>query len=1379
MLFPYSMPRHSLLLLGLLLLLPGLARQSSAKPPQSLPAELEAGTSRTSEPASRINPIPEKFQPLPLGAVKPQGWLRRQLEENLAGFTGHLDELVPALILRDDIYGCNRLTPSIKGKDLGAEGVPQEDQAQFLWWNSETQSNWWDGFLRTAVLLGDDQALRRAQGQVDRMLATQDKDGYLGIYDTSLRYRFHDENGELWAKATALRYLLAWYEYSHDERVRRAVVLAVDDLMAHYPAWRSHPFASLRASTSGLAHGLAITDVLEALHRMTGNPAYQDYLLFCYHDFSEQQLDEDGQLPKLRAPGTLLRGHGVHTYEQLRSVAAVCQASGTKEHREALTEFMRRIDRCTNISGGPMGDEFIAGGKADATTRGYEYCSLQELLNSYTSLLQKTGDSNFGDRVERLFHNAAQGARHPQGKGIAYLKSDNSYAMTGPLNDDPKTPNQTRYKYSPTHQDAAVCCVPNAGRIGPYFIQSMWMREGHSLVANLFGPCELRTEVRGQPVQIQEETNYPHANSLRFLITSPGTALEIKVRRPAWVDAVQANRPYREENGFLVFSLAATASPSLLELTFQTGLRQHRDQNGELSFSYGALILCHPLEARECVSKTHSVPGFEDLCYSPLNLVRYQAEEAPPTRRLGGQEVRYEALLRNSKSGRTEWVDLKPMGETILRQTSFPLDRSAANTTADFTRWVNPFSGTEGTGHTFPGPCVPFGMVQPGPDNQETGWDYTSGYQYRDNHLLGFSQTRMSGTGLPELGDILLLPQADAETRREDATYDKASEEASPGYYTVTLADGVSVELTCTERVALHRYRFPGDSARVLIDLQHGLRFQNHPLVLESDVRLDGLTGLSGYCQTDNWVRRKYFFTLIFDRKADRIVRLPDRPGDKAPRFAAEFRLGPDRLLQAKVALSSVSVDGAKANLEDGQPGWSFDETRAEARRKWNQLLSRMEIEADETTRRVFYTCLYHLCIHPSNIADSDGRYRGPDDQVKWAEGAEYYTALSTWDVYRAALPMLTIVAPERIDGIVRTLLAHHRAQGYLPIWTAWGQENHCMIGNHSIPIIAAAYSRGFRGFDANEALEAMVSTSTRPHPNSDWDILRQYGYYPFDKVPGESVSRTLETAYDDHCVASMANALGRPELARGFLERALNYRRLLDPETRLVRGRDSKGNWRSPFDPTKATSPMNNPGDYTEASAWQYTWTPGQHDINGLIDAMGGRSGFTGMLDRFFSQKVDNPDKFLGQEALIGQYPHGNEPCHHVIWLYAFSDTPWRLGQLARRVCNDFYKDSPDGLQGNDDCGQMSAWYLFATLGFYPVDPSSGKYVLGEPLVSKATILLPDGRSFVIRKACSEDTKQSPTNTLDGKKVGDTLSHEMLLRGGTLVLNPPSATPP
>jgi predicted alpha-1,2-mannosidase len=650
----------------------------------------------------------------------------------------------------------------------------------------------------------------------------------------------------------------------------------------------------------------------------------------------------------------------------------------------------------------------------------------------------------------------------------------------------------------------------------------------------------------------------------------------------------------------------------------------------------------------------------------------------------------------------------------------------------DFTQYVNPFIGTDGTGHTFPGPCMPFGMVQPGPDNRDEGWDYTSGYQYRDSMIMGFSQTRINGAGISEFGDILLQPVTSDEKENFALGYDKKTEKASPGYYSVTLNNGVKTELSCTERVAFHQYTYPAGKAKMLVDLQHGLRFLTDSLVLESEIKIEGSQTISGFCHTKNWVERKYYFVISFNSPFSNKIELPKRPNEAAPRYVLDFNL-PQNVLQTKIALSTVSLEGAKNNLNSELPGWNFSATVQHAQNTWNDYLSRIEIEAPLKQMRIFYSCMYRLFIQPSNICDVDGKYRGADDSVRTAKGGAYYSTLSLWDTYRAAHPMYTLIAPERVDGFVHSMIEHSKAAGFLPIWTAWGKDNYCMIGNHAIPVIADAYLKGFIGFDAEEALRQMVKTTTENHVNSNWNLLNQYGYYPFDSLDNEAVSRTLEHGVDDYCIALMAEKMGKKEIANAYYKRANYYKNLYDHTTRQMRGKDSKGQWRSPFDPLMATSPMNNPGDYTEANAWQYFWTPAQYDAAGMIQLLGGKEKFTAQLDSFFTIQALNPNKHLGQEAMIGQYAHGNEPSHHIAWLYAFSNTPEKGRALVNQICEQFYDDAPDGMIGNDDCGQISAWYIFSALGFYPVNPASGEFVLGMPQVKKARVKLANKKELSI----------------------------------------------
>ncbi len=685
-------------------------------------------------------------------------------------------------------------------------------------------------------------------------------------------------------------------------------------------------------------------------------------------------------------------------------------------------------------------------------------------------------------------------------------------------------------------------------------------------------------------------------------------------------------------------------------------------------------------------------------------------------------------------------------------------------TSTDYTKFVNPFIGTDGTGHTFPGPSRPFAMVQPGPDNTDQGWDYTSGYQLKDSTIIGFSNTRASGTGISEFGDVLLFPFTKAS---DSLSARKTDETAEVGYYKVDLNNGVQAELTSTDRVGFHRYTYPSQKAKLLVNLQHGLRFITDSLVLDSDITIEeDKKTISGYCHTSNWVERKYFFTLTFDQTYDTIRQLPLGPKENAPKYILDFTLK-NNILKAKVALSSVSVDGAKKNLNSELDHWDFQQVRKESKEVWNTYLSKIDIKADDTQKTIFYTAMYHLFLQPSNIADVDGKYRGADDKISMAKNGEYYSTLSLWDTYRAAHPLYTILVPERIDGFVNTFLAHHKAQGYLPIWTAWGQENHCMIGNHSIPVIVDAYNKGFDGFDYNEAMTAMVESSTENHLNSDWELYNKYGYYPFDYLDNEAVSRTLESGFDDYAISIMAEDIGMDSISSVFAKRARYYENLFDPETGLMRGKDSKGRFRTPFEPLDATSPMNNPGDYTEANAWQYTWTTSHYDVENYTKLLGGKDQFTEQLNTFFSISGDGDNKHLGQEGLIGQYAHGNEPSHHIAYLYAYSNTPERGNELITEIYNKFYDETPEGITGNDDCGQMSAWYIFSTLGFYPVNPANAEYVLGIPQVKKATINLNNGKNLEIVKTKNKLT--NPEIFLNKSAINRTLKHENILDGGLL----------
>jgi predicted alpha-1,2-mannosidase len=701
----------------------------------------------------------------------------------------------------------------------------------------------------------------------------------------------------------------------------------------------------------------------------------------------------------------------------------------------------------------------------------------------------------------------------------------------------------------------------------------------------------------------------------------------------------------------------------------------------------------------------------------------------------------------------------------------------------DLTQHVDPFIGTDGTGHVTPAAMVPFGMVAPGPDNADRGWSYSSGYQYRAPRILGFSNTHISGAGIPELGDVLLMPAAGthwgARSTEFSAAPDKKTESARAGVYRVTLpAHGVRVELTATQRVAVHRYTFdkPG-TVQVLVDLQHGLLFGDGPRVTSAASQVDAARGeLTGTTHTKNWVEREASFIVRFDHPIRRVTALPTREGDKAARYVFDFDLGAGGVLQARVALSTVDVDGARRNLavDEAKP---FDAVRAAADGQWQRLLARVTIDADTSFKKIFYSALYRTLLHPSDIADADGRVRGPTGQVVAAPGGVYYSTLSLWDTFRGVHPLFTLLVPERVPGFINTLLVHHRAQGYLPLWTAWGRETHTMIGNPALPVIADAVVKGFTGFDLNAALQAMVETSTLPRPNApawaqrDWGAYEQFGYIPTDRIANEAVSKTLELGIGDDAVARVARAAGRADVADRFVQRARGWRHLWDSQTQTMRGKDSAGRWREPFDPLVPTSPMNNPGDYTEANAWQYTLTPALHDPAGLVVQMGGTLPFEAWLDRFFTVQAPGDNKHLGQEALIGQYAHGNEPSHHIAYLYAFTPSPWKGHALVQRIARDFYGTGPDGIAGNDDCGQMSAWLVLSTLGLYPVVPASGHYVLGAPQVRSATLTLAGGRSLRIEtEGFATNRPYAVKAALDGRALAPTaVAHSALARGGRL----------
>ena len=699
-----------------------------------------------------------------------------------------------------------------------------------------------------------------------------------------------------------------------------------------------------------------------------------------------------------------------------------------------------------------------------------------------------------------------------------------------------------------------------------------------------------------------------------------------------------------------------------------------------------------------------------------------------------------------------------------LAQTPTAADRAYAA--------VDPFIGTGGEGHMFPGAVVPFGMVQLSPDTQlksrKEGYGWAAGYRHEDTTIFGFSHTHFSGTGHSDLGDVLTMPIAgDAKLEPGDPAragsgyfshFDHASEKAEPGYYAVTLSDyGIRAELTATARVGMHRYTFPeGTPAHVLVDMRPSM-YDYPGKVSWSRLRLRADGTLTGYRETRGWAPgRQLYFAMRFSQapighafhntEQDIPYKGFAPPATEIPTERAQIEgralVGVidfgnlSHPLIVKTSISPVSEDNAIANLDADLPGWDFDATRTAARAAWTKALAVFDVDADEPMRRSFYTAVYHALMAPSLFMDSDGRYRGPDNAVHHADGYTNYSTFSLWDTYRALHPLLTIIQPEqRTNDIVNSLLSARRYSPYgiLPIWAFQGQETWCMIGYHAVPVIADAYMKGIRGYDTHEALDAMVASASYG-PYGGLDGYMRLGYVPIDKE-GEAASKTLEYAFDDWTISRVAATMGRGDIAKAFEQRAGNWRNAYDAKTGFMRARKSDGSFREPFDPSASGYGT----DYTEGNAWQYSWYVPQ-DIAGLIRAHGGDANLATMLDQVFDTKVD-PKLFAHMEditGLIGWYAHGNEPSHHIAYLYDFAGQPWRTQERLKQVMDSQYAPRADGLAGNDDLGQMSAWFIFTALGFYPVAPASNQYVIGRPFVDSCDLEPPERQTLHRRRRTS-----------------------------------------
>lgn len=685
-------------------------------------------------------------------------------------------------------------------------------------------------------------------------------------------------------------------------------------------------------------------------------------------------------------------------------------------------------------------------------------------------------------------------------------------------------------------------------------------------------------------------------------------------------------------------------------------------------------------------------------------------------------------------------------------------DDSSARELMPLTQYVNPLIGSGDHGHVFVGANVPFGFVQLGPSEHVRGWDWCSGYHYSDSVLVGFSHTHLSGTGIGELGDITLLPSNVRGTR--ESTFSHDGETVRPGYYKVAL-DGVDVELTATERTGMHRYTFaPADSAFVRLDLKYGIGWDTR-YASSFDVESDSV--ISGTRFSSGWAKdQKMFYTLRFSRPFDNI----SLEGDTVAVMA--FAPSADPLL-AKVGISAVSIDNARLNLDTENPGWDFDATASGADTKWNEALNTIQVTSpDETDKQIFYTALYHSMFSPSLFSDVNGEYRGADGEVYKSDSGNVYTIFSLWDTYRAAHPLFTLAVPEMQPDFARTFIDIYKQQGVLPVWHLAGNETWCMQGNPGAVVLADLVMKGF-DIDNEAAYEALKNSVMAD--NRSLDLLKEYGYVPYDLDPAnETVAKGLEYALADAGVAMVAEKLGKTDDAAYFADRAASYKKYFDPATGFMRGLSSKGEFSTPFDPFHSEPGK---GDYCEGNAWQYTWLV-PHDVHGLIDLFGGEEQFTAKLDSLFVVEGDFGENVAPDlTGLIGQYVHGNEPSHHIIYLYNYVGQPWKAADRLRETMHKFYQNAPAGLHGNEDVGQMSAWYVMSAMGLYQVEPEGGKFIIGSPIMDEATINPREGKSFTIRAINnSADNRYIQSATLNGQPYTRSyIMYPQIAEGGVLEL--------
>ena len=714
------------------------------------------------------------------------------------------------------------------------------------------------------------------------------------------------------------------------------------------------------------------------------------------------------------------------------------------------------------------------------------------------------------------------------------------------------------------------------------------------------------------------------------------------------------------------------------------------------------------------------------------------------------------------------------------------------------TSYVNPFIGTsavDGTslsGSNFPGATVPFGFVQLSPDTDEEIFSPASGYNYNHNTIVGFSHTHLSGTGVADLFDVLMMPTTgeikinpgdknNSETGyRSKFSHDQ--ETATPGYYQVKLLDyNINAELTATEHAGFHRYTFNGnDPAHVIIDLNHSLSKKRDYWVckiLGAQIRkVDDYT-IEGFRIITGWAKmRKVYFYAKFSKPVvshEMVMgsgRYPNQElinGTTFIKAVLNFDAKNGEQVLAKVGISSVSVANAKENVETEIKDWDFDAVAKKAEDSWEKELSNITIDAADSVKTIFYTGLYHAYIQPNNTADVNGQYQASDMTIRTAPSKKYYSTFSLWDTYRAAHPLYTILQPSKAVEFINSMIGQHEIYGYLPIWQLWNDENYCMIGNHSIPVIYDAYRKGLKGFDVNKAYEAVRASSMVNHPQSQFYLLDKYSYFP-ENIQSQSVSLGLEIAYNDWCVAQFAKALGKTDDYNYFLNSSNMYKNLYDSKTGFFRAKDRNGKWMEPFDPLVYGHNGGQP--FTEGNAWQYLWYV-PHDVTEMINLFGGRKKFIAKLDEFFTLEGGEDAKNENASGFIGQYAHGNEPSQHIAYLYNYVGESWKTQQRVTEIMDKFYTTDAAGYAGNDDCGQMSAWYVFNALGFYPVNPADGIYQFGTPRVKNAQIQLENGKQFnITTKNLSKENIYIQSAKLNGKPLTNTyITHQQILDGGTL----------